>query len=70
MNINVGDLVIFKKGLYKDEDGAIYRVLETNGDRILIELVNTSLVIRPQSIAKLSELDQLADYPNEATTNH
>ena len=63
MDIQVGNFVVFRKGLYHDEEGVIYRVLEINGDRVLLELVNTSLVIRPQSIAKLSELDQLTDYP-------
>jgi hypothetical protein len=57
MKIETGDLVEFKKGLYEDEKGAIYRVLEINGDRTIIELANTNMVIRPQSVAKLSELD-------------
>lgn len=52
-----GDLVVFKLGLYKDEDGAIYQVVEVNGDRCFLELVNTDLTIRPQSVAVLSELD-------------
>ena len=57
MSINIGDHVIFKKGLYKDEEGAIYCVLEINGDRTILEMVNTNMVIRPQSLAILSELD-------------
>lgn len=56
MNIELGDFVIFKKGLYADEDGAIYRVLEINQDRVVLELVNTNMIIRPQSIAALSDL--------------
>lgn len=57
MTVNENDLVTFQKGLYKDEEGAIYRVVEVNGDRCLLELINTSMVIRPQSVAKLSDLE-------------
>ena len=60
MDIKVDDLVIFKKGLYADEDGAVYRVLEINGDRCFLEFVSTDMVIRPQSVAILSELEQLS----------
>jgi hypothetical protein len=63
MNIVIGDFVTFKAGLYKDEDGVIYRVVELNGDRAILEMVNTNMIIRPQSIAKLSELDKLMEYP-------
>ena len=63
MDIQVGELVTFKKGLYTDEDGAIYRVLEMNGDRVVIELENTGMVIRPQSIAKLLDLEKLSVSP-------
>lgn len=58
MNIQLGDLVVFKKGLYQDEERAIYRVVEMNGDRVVIELVNTDMIIKPQSIATLSELEK------------
>ena len=58
MSIKIGDFVIFKKGLYKDEEGAIYCVLEINGDRTVLELANTNMVIRPQSVAMLSELEK------------
>lgn len=57
MNIRIGDLVTFKKGLYADEEGAVYQVLEINGDRSILELANTTMIIRPQSVAVLSELD-------------
>lgn len=63
MSINIGDLVIFKKGLYKDEENTIYHVLEINGDRAILELVNTKMVIRPQSVARLLELDKLIESP-------
>lgn len=39
MDIKIDDLVTFKKGLYGDEDGAVYRVLEINGDRCMLEFV-------------------------------
>jgi hypothetical protein len=56
MGVKTGNLVVFKKGLYDDEDGAIYRVLEINGDRCFLELENTNMIIRPQSVAMLSDL--------------
>lgn len=59
MGIKTGDLVIFKEGLYEDEDGTIYRILEINGDRCVLELENTNMVIRPQSVAMLSNLELL-----------
>jgi translation initiation factor IF-1 len=60
MNIKQGDIVQFKPGLYTDEEGAVYRVLEVNGDRVIIELANTSMAIRPQSVAMISELIQVS----------
>jgi len=57
MEIKIGDLVIFKRGLYADEKGAVYRVLEINGDRCMLELANTNMIIRPQSVAILAELE-------------
>ena len=42
MDIKIGDLVTFKKGLYADEEGAIYRVLEINGNRCFLVFVNTT----------------------------
>lgn len=56
MGMKIGDFAVFKKGLYDDEDGAIYRVLEINGDRCILELENTNMIIRPQSVAMLSDL--------------
>jgi hypothetical protein len=66
MAITKGDLVVFRKGLYKDEEGAIYRVIETNGDRGILELVNTNMVIRPQTVSVLAELDLL----DQDTSSH
>jgi len=60
MDIKINDLVTFKKGLYLDEEGAVYRVLEINGDRCVLEFVSTDMVIRPQSVAILSELEKLS----------
>ena len=67
MDIKIGDLVTFKKGLYADEEGAIYRVLEINDDRCFLVFVNTDIPIPPQSVAILSELDLFVgrdDLPN------
>jgi hypothetical protein len=61
MEINSGDLVIFKKGLYQDEEGMVYRVLEVNGDRTILELVSTKMAIRPQSVAMLSDLELFSE---------
>jgi hypothetical protein len=57
MEIKAGVLVTFKKGLYSDEEGAIYRVIEMNEDRCFLELVNTLMTIRPQSVATVSDLE-------------
>lgn len=61
MHIAQGDTVQFKHGLYEDEEGAVYKVLEVNGDRVVIELVNTNMSIRPQSVALVSELILMSD---------
>jgi len=61
MDIAIGDLVTFKKGFYADEEGVVYRVLEINGDRGILELENTNMTIRPQSVAVLSELELFID---------
>ncbi len=37
--MKVGDVVKFADGLYPDEEGARYRVIETNGDRGFIEFI-------------------------------
>jgi hypothetical protein len=51
-----GDIVKFKDGLYSDEKGARYRILEVNGDRAIIVFI-CDLPIPPQSAAKISELE-------------
>jgi len=51
-----GDTVKFVDGLYPDEKGARYKVVEINGDRAVIEFI-CDLPIPPQSVAKTSELE-------------
>ena len=51
-----GDTVQFKDGLYNDETGARYKVVEVNGDRAIIEFI-CDLPIPPQSVAMVSELE-------------
>ena len=59
MEIQIGDFVKFKDGLYKDEEGAVYCVVEINGDRTILEFANTNMLIRPQSVAMLAELEKI-----------
>jgi hypothetical protein len=54
--MKTGDTVQFKDGLYKDELGARYKVVEINGDRAIIEFM-CDLPIPPQSVAMISELE-------------
>lgn len=54
--MKTGDTVQFKSGLYNDEIGARYKVVEINGDRAIIEFI-CDLPIPPQSTAMISELD-------------
>ena len=63
--IRVNDLVKFIEGLYPDETGAQYRVLEINGDRAIIQLENTDMSIKPQSLAILAELEPFKSVPDK-----
>lgn len=54
--MEVGDTVKFVDGLYPDEEGARYKVLELNGDRVLIEFI-CSMPIPPRSVANRTELE-------------
>lgn len=54
--LKIGDTVKFLDGLYEDEEGARYKVLEVNGDRAIIEFI-CHLPIPPQSTAKVDELE-------------
>ena len=54
--MEVGDIVKFIDGLYTDEEGARYKVLEINGNRAVIEFI-CQLPIPPQSVANIDELE-------------
>ncbi len=54
--MKIGDTVKFKDGLYPDEEGARYKVVEINGDRTVIVFI-CALPIPPQSVAKTDELE-------------
>jgi hypothetical protein len=54
--MKTGDIVHFKSGLYDDEFGAKYKVIEINGDRAIIESI-CDLPIPPQSVAMISALE-------------
>lgn len=59
MDMKIGDWVKFQEGLYKDEEGTMYIVREINGSRSVLELIYPSMVIRPQSIALVCDLEVL-----------
>jgi len=54
--MEVGTIVKFKDGLYADEEGAIYRVIEDNGDRVFLEFI-CDLRFPPQSVALERDLE-------------
>lgn len=54
--MELGDIVQFKYGLYNDEEGAKYKIIEINGDRAIIQFI-CDLPIPPQSVAVVSELE-------------
>jgi|RhiMetdeSRZDD1v2_1073273.scaffolds.fasta_scaffold835879_2 hypothetical protein len=54
--MKIGDTVKFKDGLYSDEEGARYKVMEINGSRAIIEFI-CQLPIPPQSVANIDELE-------------
>jgi len=51
-----GSIVKFRDGLYADEEGAYYRVIEDNGDRVFIEFI-CNLRFPPQSVARTKDLE-------------
>lgn len=59
MDFQQGDLVMFRDGLYSDEERAVYRITEVNGDRCFLVLINSQMPIPPQSVALLSDLWKL-----------
>lgn len=54
--MEIGSIVSFKDGLYRDEDGALYRVIEVNGDRVMLEFI-CDLLLPPQSVALAKDLE-------------
>lgn len=54
--MEVGTIVKFKDGLYADEEGAIYKVIEDNGDRVFLEFI-CDLRFPPQSVALVRDLE-------------
>lgn len=53
-----GSIVKFRDGLYADEVGAVYRVIEVNGDRVFLEFIS-DLRFPPQSVARVKDLELL-----------
>ena len=60
--MEIGSIVKFKDGIYPDEVGAIYRVIEDNGDRVFLEFI-CDLTFPPQSVARVKDLEILEN-PN------
>ena len=54
--MEIGSIVKFKKGLYPDEEGVTYRLIEINGDRGFIEFIG-NMPYPPQSVAMINELE-------------
>jgi hypothetical protein len=54
--MEIGTTVRFKDGLYPDEKGARYKVVEMNGDRAIIEYI-CDLPIPPHSVTKINDLE-------------
>lgn len=68
--MNINDIVKFKDGLYLDEKGAYYRIIEMNGDRAVLEFV-CDLPIPPLSVAKIDELESISpSSPGSTKTAH
>ena len=60
--MKIGSIVKFKDGLYPDEEGATYRVIEDNEDRLFLEFI-CDLTFPPQSVARVKDLEILEN-PN------
>lgn len=54
-NMKVGDVVMFKDGLYEDEVGEEYTILEINGDRCILK-DRIGFTFEGTSVAMLDEL--------------
>lgn len=66
--MEIGCTVKFKDGLYSAEEGATYKVLEINGDRVFIEYI-CDLPLPPQSTAKIDELEIINHKENDGKQN-
>ncbi|MEL7655313.1 MAG: hypothetical protein AAGU75_05320 [Bacillota bacterium] len=60
--MKIGSIVKFRDGLYPDEEGAFYRVVEDNGDRVFLEFI-CDLRFPPQSVALAKDLE-VVESPN------
>jgi hypothetical protein len=60
--MEIGSIVKFRDGLYADEEGALYRVIEDNGDRVFLEFI-CDLRFPPQSVALVKDLE-VVELPN------
>jgi len=54
--MEIGSIVKFRDGLYEDEVGSTYLVIEDNGDRVFLKAI-VNLPFPPVSIARTSELE-------------
>ncbi len=63
--MKIGDTVRFKEGLYTDERDAVYKIIELNGDRAIIQFV-CDLPIPPQSVARVDELELVSEHAGDA----
>lgn len=54
--MEIGSIVRFIPGLYPDEEGAIYRVIEDNGNRVFIKFI-CDLNFPPISVARTQDLE-------------
>lgn len=61
----VGSLVKFKDGLYEEEQGMIYLVLEDNGDRGIIRWIGDANPIPASSLARFDEMEIVGYLLNE-----
>ena len=54
--MEIGSVVKFKDGLYADEEGAFYVVIEDNGDRVFIVYI-CKMNFPPVSVARTADLE-------------
>jgi len=56
--MDVGSIVRFRDGLFADEAGNTYLVIEDNGDRVFVKAI-CDLTYPPVSVARTNELELL-----------